>query len=88
MTYIRPIDQHDVDAAEFITWWLWRNGCRHYVANKPIIVRGNIIEYYALARFDRKSVLRFVRSVRRVPQPKLKRIRQRFQLHPGMVKRA
>ena len=40
--------------------WLVRNGCRHHIAIKPIIIKGQWAHYIALSRKDRKSLARAV----------------------------
>lgn len=47
-------------ASARIVRWLERNGCRHWISvDDPILVRGNVVEYTALARKpDRYGLMR------------------------------
>lgn len=55
--------------------WLQDNGCRDLVALKPIIVKGNYVEYWALCRDDPKSIERA--NLRELERSKRKRLRLR-----------
>lgn len=81
MTYIR-VPQVGDESMAFITAWLQENGCRHYVALEPIIVKGNIIEVQALCRVDPKAVQRLAVDPRTGEfRARTIRLRQRVKLH-------
>lgn len=73
--YLNP-DHMPAAKAARIARWLEANGCRHWIALAPIVVRGSIAEYVALARKDDKSIDRQIRGSEIVPLgPKRLRIR-------------
>lgn len=49
MTYFNP-DQMTGEERLRIDRWLLANGCRYDVALEPVIVRGNVIEFYSLCK--------------------------------------
>lgn len=67
--------------ANRIARWLEANGCRYWIDLQPIIVRGNVAEFVALARKnDSKSLARQIRGLEITPLG-VKRIRIRIPLH-------
>jgi hypothetical protein len=59
--YLNPQHMSTADQLRIVRW-LEANGCRHYIALEPIIIRGNIAEYVALARKDDRSIDRQIRA--------------------------
>lgn len=73
--YLNPNRMRD-DHVRRIVRWLEANGCRHYIALEPIIVRGSVAEYVALCRKDERSIDRQIRGDEMVPLgPKRLRLR-------------
>lgn len=65
--FINP-DRLSTEEQRVVAEWLERNGCRHYIALEPIVIRGQWAEYTALCRKDERSVRRMqVRDSEAVP---------------------
>lgn len=62
-----------------IARWLEANGCRHWIDLQPIIVRGSVAEYVALALKNERSIARQIHNDGIVPLG-LKRVRIRIPL--------
>lgn len=62
-----------------IVRWLEANGCRHWIAVEPVIVRGSIVEYTALALKNQRSIDRQIHGDEIVPIGR-KRMRIRIPL--------
>jgi len=57
--YLRPGRMGDEAR---IVRWLEANGCRHWIALEPIIIRGKVVEYTAISRKDDRSLDRQLRG--------------------------
>ena len=78
--YLNPNKMSAADQNR-IAAWLERNGCRHYIAMDPIVIRGNVAEYTALCRKDAKSCARMRLNVARDELVPLGRRRLRIRKH-------
>jgi hypothetical protein len=76
--YLNPA-RMDAGQQARIARWLEANGCRHWIALEPIIVRGNVAEYVALARKDDRSLDRQIHGNEITPLGR-KRLRLRIPL--------
>lgn len=76
--YLNP-ERMDISLEQRIVRWLEANGCRHWLAREPIVLRGSIVEYTALALKNERSIDRQIHRDEIVPLGR-KRMRIRIPL--------